>query len=82
MTYTSTQVTVGTTAVRLDSGTANRALTVRAVADVFIGGSSVTSSNGVKLKAGEDFADNMTGSDGLYAIAASGTVLCYVLQKV
>lgn len=82
MTYTSSQVTVSTTAARLDSGSSARTLLVRAVADVFIGGPSVTAATGVKVKAGEDFADDMTGPDGLYAVTATGTALCYVLQKV
>jgi hypothetical protein len=80
------QVSVGTTATRLDPtpvGAITRESCVvrnRGAAAVFLGGSTVTTANGFQLDPGETFTADVQASDGLFGIVASGTVVCHVLQ--
>lgn len=48
---------------------------------VYLGGSTVTSSTGVKLAAGEGLGVSMTFGEKLYARATGGTVVVGVLQS-
>lgn len=77
---------VTSTATRLDITTdPQRAFTVlvvnRGTADVAVGGVDVTTATGLRLSPGQDLAaDLASGDGGLWAVAASGTHPCDVLQ--
>ncbi len=79
------QVTVTTAATRLDQ-TADAgmrsSLVVRnmGTAPVYLGSSTVTTANGAQLDAGESASVDLVKGESLYAVAASGTVRCDVLQ--
>lgn len=86
MAIQSQQVSVGTTATRLDSvafGSMTRESCIvrnRGSAAVFLGGSDVTTTNGLPLDPGEFFSADIQASDALYGVVASGTVECRVMQ--
>lgn len=78
---------VTSVALRLDVTTSperNASMLVRnrGTAAVYLGASDVTTATGFQLDAGEAVAvDLSTVDNGLYAIAASGTHTCHVLQS-
>ncbi len=85
MAITSTTVSVGTTAVRLDSSdgpgpTGSTAVRNAGTATVYLGGPNVTTSNGIALDVGQTFTADLAPNDALYGIAASGTHDCRVIQ--
>lgn len=47
---------------------------------VFLGGATVTIANGLQLDPGSTMAVDIGDGDDLYAVVASGTVACRVLQ--
>lgn len=83
-------VTVGTDPTRLDvasdvHGTVamGQHLLVRNTngsTSVFVGGGDVTTADGFEVTAGESLSVDLTRGDSLYAVVASGTVDCAVLQ--
>lgn len=83
------RVTVTTSPTRLDTADKSQdhqsgdTIVLRntdASASVDIGGASVASGSGFELVAGAGLSYDLAGSDGLYAIAASGTVRVDVLE--
>lgn len=85
MTVNSAQVTVTTSATQLDpvvDPMRKYSLLVRNVgpADVWVGGASVTTSNGCKFGVGEDLSITVGASEVVYGIVASGTTVCHVLK--
>jgi hypothetical protein len=90
------RVNVGMSATRLDGfeetdyrTSANTALQVfgqstvvhnRGAASVFVGGPDVTTANGFELAADGIFTADLHEGDDLYAVTASGTQPCDVLQ--
>ena len=84
----SQQVSVGTTATRVDVTDpwyANSALGSvlvrnRGSVSVFLGGSAVTTANGFELGAGESVSMDLGTKDTLYGIVASGTARVDVVQ--
>lgn len=79
-----TRVSVATTATKLNSaagdGYAGQSLLVRnrGAASVFLGASDVTTATGYELLADESLALDL--NEDVYAICASGTVACHVLE--
>lgn len=79
-------VLVGTAATRLDPITDGNipkgSCVVRnnGAATVYIGTSTVTTSNGFPLESGREIAADLAAGDALYGIVASGTVECRVLE--
>lgn len=82
MAMTSAQVSVGTTATALAQVTSPTEVTVKntdGTAAVFLGGSGVTTSNGLSLAAGATLGLTVDGE--LFGIVATGTVTCHVLRR-
>lgn len=83
------QVTVGTTATRLDVApddpyTTGQVVIIRvpaAGAQIMVGGSDVSSSNGFPVDPGEALELRLSPGDQLYGWKSSGTQLVYVLQN-
>lgn len=84
MAISSNQVTVTTSATRLDpsTGVPTGAVLVRnrGSAAVYLGGSNVTTANGFQLDAGESVPMDIRSGDALYGVVASGTQTVHVLQ--
>jgi hypothetical protein len=80
------RATVTSSATRLDSTTDPQlrfTVTVvnRGTAAVFVGPSTVTTSDGVQIDVGGSLAVDMRSTDGgLYGVAASGSHTCHVIQ--
>jgi hypothetical protein len=79
MAITTGQLTVGTTAVAVDSSSADR-FTIHlhngsATNNIFLGGSDVTASTGMELHSHETKILEMMPGDTLYAISSSGSHL-------
>lgn len=80
------QVSVTTTATRLDTSTAagmgRSSLMVRNMGTVTIdlGGSTITAGTGFQLRAGESLSIDIASSDPIFGIVASGTATVHVLQ--
>jgi len=74
-------VTLGTTATLLETGVPEGKVTLLrdASADVFIGGSDVTTANGFRLATTDVLSVTCYQGDALYAIASSGTPTVRVL---
>lgn len=85
MTVSSAQVSVTTTATRLDpvvDPMRNYSLLVRnrGAADVYVGSSGVTSGTGCLVPVNEDISVVLGPGEILYGITASGTANCHVLK--
>lgn len=88
MTIASKVVSVGTTATQINTAprdaTAGQTLLARiptdAAVSVFLGGTGVTTSTGVEVKAGESLTVELNRSEELYGIVSSGTVDVEVLE--
>ena len=84
MTVASAAVTVATTATALHAADADpQSVSVSNVgaAIVYLGGSDVTTSNGVPLAAGASVPVGLNGGEVLYGRVASGTVEVRVLRQ-
>lgn len=88
MPIVSTAPSVGTTASKV-AGVSTTAGAIRAGAcllvniggaTVYLGGSNVTTANGYPIDPGGNFNGEIRDGDDLYAVTASGTVACRVLQ--
>lgn len=88
MPIVSTAATVSTTASKV-AGVSTTAGAIRAGAcilvnlggaTVYLGGSNVTTANGFPVDPGGNFSGEIKDGDDLYAVVASGTVACRVLQ--
>ena len=86
MPVSTSQVSVGDTATLLKAGSADVPESVTVFcpsgngASVFIGGSDVSTSNGLELAAGASWQAIMDGGAALYGIVATGTETATVLQ--
>lgn len=85
MAVVSSPVSVGTTPTRLDPSdgvgpVGSFAVTNAGTLTVYLGGATVTTSTGVPLAVGQTFSADMAPNDALYAVAASGTHDCRVIQ--
>lgn len=86
MSIRSVQVSVGTTPVLLGSPEADHrdgsaiAVTAPVGADLYLGGPSVTSTTGFRLTAGGTASLDLSPSELLYGVLASGTGTVFVLQ--
>lgn len=69
------------TGTQTDS-TAGQSLVVqnRGAADVFVGGTGVTTSTGFKLAAGDSVSLDLGQGEKLFGIVATGTVTCHILR--
>jgi hypothetical protein len=82
----SQQVSVTTTATRLDpttDGTIPKGSCLiqnKGSASVWLGNSTVTTANGFEFVAGAAATADLGSGDALYAVAASGTVSVHVLE--
>ncbi len=89
MAVDSAQVSVGTTATALNAaetgGVAGARLVVKlpsgATASVFLGGSTVATTDGFELTAGSQVTVELAGGELLYGIVASGTQSTHVLRS-
>jgi hypothetical protein len=81
------QVAVSTTAAKLtttptDSRAGSSiAITAPSAADLYVGGSGVTSSNGFRVVAGATLTVDLQSGEDLYGVLASGTGTAYVLRS-
>ncbi len=81
-----TRVAVPVTAVKLNSastgaqGGSSLLVHNRGAASVFLGAANVTTADGYELLADESLPVDLDVGEGLYAICASGTVACHVLE--
>jgi hypothetical protein len=86
MSIRSAQVSVGTTPKPLGSLEADHrngnaiAVTAPAGADLYLGGPDVTSTTGFRLAAGGTASLDLSPSELLYGVLASGTGTVFVLQ--
>jgi heptaprenylglyceryl phosphate synthase len=87
MAVAAAQASVTTTASKIvdpskDDARQDFAATVhnKGTASIFLGGSDVTTANGYEVAVGEAVSFVLTGSDSLYAVAASGTQRVDVLR--
>lgn len=81
------QISVTTSATRLGFGPpfgpdtrCSVAARNRGSVEVFMGGSNVTTSNGVRVDPGETLTVELGPDEALFGIVASGTATCHVLQ--
>lgn len=85
MSIANNAVSVTTTATRLDPNegpgpVGSFAVTNTGAGTIYLGGPNVTTSNGVPLSAGQTFSADLAPNDALYAITASGTQDCRIMQ--
>lgn len=87
MAVASAQASVGTSASKiidpgLDDARQDFAASIhnKGTVSIFLGGSGVTTGNGYEVGAGEAVSLVLTGSDAVYAVAASGTQRVDVLR--
>lgn len=83
----SNQISVTTAATRLGFGPpfgADTACSVaarnRGAVAVFVGGSNVTTANGVQVDPGETFTIELGADEALYGVVSAGTATCHVVQ--
>ncbi|WP_416902752.1 hypothetical protein [Micromonospora echinospora] len=79
------RVPVGTTIARLDSADVGQMVSLvarnRGTVAVYVGGRMVSTTTGFQLDPGETITLDLRPTDGgLYAITASGSAECHVLQ--
>ena len=85
MPYTSTQVSVGTTKVKIVAPQASRQHVIihdhdhNSAVDVFIGGSDVTISNGLHIPKTETIELDIMPGDDLWAVADDDSVELHIL---
>ena len=83
-TVLSTQVSVGTTATVLPASALSnrRSMVIRhqGTNSIFLGGSGVTTGNGIELKTDEMIAIDLDDGASIYGIVASGTETAGVLE--
>jgi hypothetical protein len=82
--FATSQVNVGTTATLLANGRDTRkailiTVDTAATTPVYVGGSTVTTSTGFRLNAGDAMELNTTAA--VYGIVSSGTVKVYVVEE-
>lgn len=86
MSVNSQQVTVTTTATRLDptaDGTIPQGACLignRGSASVWLGNSTVTTGTGFEFPSGATMSADLRNGDALWAVAASGTVSVHVIE--
>jgi hypothetical protein len=87
MAITALRITVADTATLLMDPAGNTNLGPGAVmiknaggASVFMGGPAVTKDDGTELASGEFISLDLRWDDVLYAVTASGTIVCHVLK--
>lgn len=79
----SSVITVTTTATLLVAATANATRTIYLEpdsGDIHIGGSAVTTTNGLTVTNGSQFAVELPPQNALYGITGTGTHTCRVMQ--
>lgn len=83
MTTTSNQITVTTTAaILVPQATQYQEVTVHSTATVYVGGSTVSTTNGFKIDNGDKLKFTIAPNTDLYAVANSGTSVVYTLATV
>lgn len=83
MAFDNAEVSVATTATRIATGDSDGCIaTIKNIgsADVYLGGSSVTTATGLALGASAAMSLDLDAGENLYGIVATGTVLVRVMR--
>lgn len=80
MTTTASQITVNTSPVLIvSSGSQYQEITIHATGTIYLGGSTVTTSNGYRMDNGDKITFTLAPNLDFYAVSNAGSSTTYVL---